>query len=153
MASELRENEEGMTEILRTNESVLRVMDLYTTKIGNSGSGSVAQSASASSNSTAESAGKASTTTSEKEDLSAASQNGVAASSSSGGATGGGEASDSVLIDLADLNFDPIMGGGSGGGGGGGGASSGGLDLNSSLSTLMDDISSLGQFLIKTCWR
>lgn len=135
MASELKENEEGMSDILRTNDSVLRVMDLYKSKTSNlppletgdgakGGEGAEASANTASKNSPAESK--------KQSEEPATAQN---------GATGGGGGSDSdVLIDLADLNFGsapiPITGG-----------AEGGLDLNSSLGlgSLMDDISALGE--------
>ena len=153
MASELKENEEGMSEILRTNDSVLRVMDLYKTKMAgfpkteSSDAGATGDS-SASSAKTTESGGPQVQGSSEATPTSSSGQNGAA-----------GGLSD-VLIDLADLNFggsSAAAGGGVGGGldglgGGGATAAAGGntsTDLNSSLGlgSLMDDISALGESL------
>lgn len=128
-----------MSDILRTNDNVLRVMDLYNSKMTQSpsseatptalnGEGSVTNGvAEAASSSSAAIATTSSTTT-----------------GSDGQATGTAEASSSLgrdeaadtLIDLADLNFDPTPSSGAVGGG----------DLNSStgLSSLMDDLSALG---------
>ena len=97
--------------------------------------------AGASSNSTENTASKASASDSaasgsqgrgSSEANTAPSQNGI-----SSGATGGSDSD--VLIDLADLNFDPV--------GTSDGASGGGGDLTSSLglSSLLDDISALGE--------
>ena len=139
MASELKGNEEGMSDILQTNDSILRVMDLYTNKMASlpplpSSKGA----AGASSNSTENTASKASASDSaasgsqgrgSSEANTAPSQNGI-----SSGATGGSDSD--VLIDLADLNFDPV------------GTSDGARgDLTSSLglSSLLDDISALGE--------
>ena len=146
MASELKENEDGMSDILHTNDSVLRVMDLYKSKMERylqpaTGDGAVSTSTTTTSTSTASvaTASKATATASgggtvkdSQETSGSADQNGVSE------ATGG--ASD-VLIDLADLNFDPMplsvssvgMGGVTG------------TDPNSSLGSLMDDISALGE--------
>ena len=131
MASELKENEEGMTDILRTNDSVLRVMDLYKSKMGNlpelesggnSSKGATGTTDTASKDTPTDGQGKTS------EEPAASAQNGA-----TGGAGGGSD----VLIDLADLNFGatPVSG------------AEGGLDLNSSLGlgSLMDDISALGK--------
>ncbi len=155
MASELKQNEEGMADILRTNDTVLRVMDLYKSKMGEDNlptsnldeeeAGRVASSSAALLAGSASSSGiplgeMAVTNSSELEE-----ENGTAGvgAGDNGGATGGGD----ILIDLGDLNFDtsPMMSGsGAVGGGGGGGVS---MDLNSSLGlgSLMDDLSALGK--------
>lgn len=139
MASELKQNEEGMSEILRTNDSVLRVSDLYKSKMESfaRSSGSEGAVGGASAIDTAKKivpSGSASSTggqgSSEEE----------GATSAQNGAAGG---KSDVLIDLADLNFDTVPMTGSAEGAGGGA----GVDLNShfSLGSLMDDISALGK--------
>ncbi len=140
MASELKENEDGMSEILRTNDSVLRVLDFYKTKmeslppLPSSNSGTGASSGSGGDSSAAKASSGEVHGSSE------------AATSGQNGATGG---TSDVLIDLADLNFGSGGGldGAVGGGAGGGAGTNSSTDLNSSLglSSLMDDISALGQ--------
>ena len=137
MASELKENEEGMSDILRTNDSVLRVMDLYKNKtsgfppLPSSNDGANSNEASKDTGSSSEDNKKAAR-------QSSSSTEPATATSAQNGATGG--VSD-VLIDLADLNFGttPVSG-----------AEGGAVDLNSSLglSSLMDDITALGEQLI-----
>ena len=117
MASELKQDEEGMAEILQTNETVIRVMDRYKAIFGEppppSGSSSTSSSTTATTSSSTSSAtatgGSATTVT------------------SSSGATGGEGATataaskqDDILIDLLDLDLGPppsATGGGAVGGG------------------------------------
>jgi hypothetical protein len=144
MASELKENEGGMSDILQTNDSVLRVMDLYTAKIASLPPLPSSEGAEgASSNSTENAASKVDSATSGGDQVQSSSSEVTTAAQQNGtlGATGGGSDSD-VLIDLADLNFDPV--------GTSDGASGGTSELNSSLGlgSLLDDISALGEWFI-----
>ena len=146
MASELKQNEEGMSEILRTNDSVLRVMDLYKSKLGDpskasSDNGTVEKAPQISNGAAKESSNVSSTKADSGDQLPSSSE---ATALVENGATGGGGADD-ILIDLADLNFgsSPAATGDSGASGGGGSSTT---DLNSSLGlgSLMDDLTALG---------
>ena len=150
MASELKQNEEGMSEILRTNDSVLRVMDLYKSKIGDPGAtneeGSKGGGATASNTK-----GGGATTSSTNTTVTTSSTSVPGDQSASkapppeeNGATGGVDSD--ILIDLADLNFDtPAITTNPGATG-----SVPPTDLNSSLGglgSLMDNLTALGMIL------
>lgn len=124
MATELKQNEEGMSDILQTNDSILRVTDLYNSKMKQSPS---SQATPTTSNGVGAVAGA------------------CAESSSSASATGAATAMDDLvtgtaLIDLADWNFDPTPITGAVGGEVQG-------DINSSigLGSFLDDLSALGK--------
>ena len=139
MASELKQDEEGMAEILQTNETVIRVMDRYKSMFGEPPS-TTASSSSTSSTTMA-------TTTA------ASTMGDTAMTVASEGATGGGETStkqDDVLIDLLGLDLGPAPSGGGGSGGNlssGSGASvgAGGSGSGTNLGSLLDDLGSLGK--------
>ena len=81
MASELQPNEDGMTEILKANDSLIRVLDSYEKKMGKKEGG-------------------------ESETKGAATGGGGSTSSDPVlPSTGGGGGDNSILLDLADLNF------------------------------------------------
>ena len=143
MASELKQDEEGMAEILQTNETVIRVMDRYKSIFGESPPSTTASS------STATNGTPSSSTTS-----TATGGSGTTVTSSSGATAAGGAGAtasskqDDVLIDLLDLDLGPPP---SGGGGGGGGATGGGNLASGSgtnLGSLLDDFESLSKEII-----
>ena len=147
MASELKQDEEGMAEILQTNETVIRVMDRYKAIFGeppSSTSSSTTTSTTATTSSTSTATGGSATP-----------------AMSSSGATGGGgnigegataaSKQDDILIDLLDLDLGPPPSGGAGAGGGnlasGSGASlgGGGAGNATNLGSLLDDFESLSK--------
>ncbi len=151
MASELKQNEEGMTDILQTNDSVLRVMDLYTAKIGKPATTSEATptvsnglngTTASSSTSEGQEGAAASATATPATSTVASSSEGQATATSDRVVSGRNEEA-SALIDLADLNFDPTPISGAVGGN----SASGGADLSSStgISSLLDDLGALGK--------
>ena len=97
MASDLKQNEDGMTEILQANDDLMRVMDQYKRTIG-------------------EGDGKGRTETTTVNGATAASE--TASSETTSGATattgatavGSNDSSNDVLIDLADFNFGETPG-------------------------------------------
>ena len=94
MASELKQNEQGMSEILQTNDSVLRSLDQYRKIFGEDiDTQDISTPPSSTSTETA--------TTALTENAASA-----ITMTTSGEVNGGGGSSD-VLIDLADLNFGP----------------------------------------------
>lgn len=105
MASELQPNEEGMTDIIQTNDALIRVLDHYERVVGpkDEGQGSKDTPATNASGQQSQNGGS-----------SQSNQNG---SSSGGGVKDGGSggASD-LLLDLADLNFGTTQPTGSGSG-------------------------------------
>ena len=135
MASELKPEEEGMTEILQTNETIIRVMDRYKSIFGEPPSTDTSSSTTNTATSTTATAAGTVTTSS------------GGATASGGDATAGGGASskqDDVLIDLLDLD----LGGTSAAGGNlssGSGASigAGGSGSGTNLGSLLDDLGSL----------
>ena len=89
MASELQPNEEGMTEILKANDSLIRVLDSYEKKLGKKkGEGG-------------EGEGETKGGATGGGELSGTLGDPVPSSTTGGG--GGGDSS--ILLDLADLNF------------------------------------------------
>ena len=78
MASELQQNEEGMTEILQANDALIRVLDLYKRTVGTTSSPKPSQDEEKSSTQPSNDPVNDTTTQSETNDL---------------------------LLDLADLNF------------------------------------------------
>lgn len=140
-----------MSEILQTNDSVLRVMDLYNAKMNKSSSSEATPTKSNGLDSAKGKAESGPSTSSGAPDgatavtsTTASSSEGQATATAESEASGRNEAAD-VLIDLADLNFDPTpisgVGGASTSGGGGR------TDLNSStgLGSLLDDLGALGK--------
>lgn len=138
IASELKADEEGMSEILRTNDSVLRVTDLYKSKMGGSPRSPTSDGAVGGATSNINTASKNTSSDSKESGTQGQGSSSVVAASDQNGATGG--VSD-ILIDLADLNFGTTPTTGLEGVGGSG------ADLNSSLGlgSLLDDISALGE--------
>ena len=138
MASELKQDEEGMAEILQTNETVIRVMDRYKSIFGEPTTNGT---------STTSSTTTATTTTT----ASGTPSSGAVASGAEGGVAAGGGASaskqDDVLIDLLDLDLGPpatIVGGGANLSSGSGTSVGGGSGSGTNLGSLLDDLGSLG---------
>ena len=92
MASELQPNEEGMTDILKANDSLIRVLDAYEKKIGKKEGGGGGGE-------TEKNGGMGMTATSGGGLLGPSG----ATPAATGG--GGGGPDSSILLDLADLNF------------------------------------------------
>lgn len=150
MASELKQDEEGMAEILQTNETVTRVMDRYKAIFGEppSSTASPATTGTTATTSTTSAATGGSATT-------VTSSSGAAGGEGATAAAGATAASkqDDVLIDLLDLDLGPPPSGGGGGAAGGGnlasgsGASLGGGGGGSgpNLGSLLDDLESLSK--------
>ena len=93
MASNLKPEEEGMDDILQTNDDLLRVMDTYKRVVGEGGTTSAA----------AQNGGRETQRSKEaSEEAGAAGGVGLGV----GGGGGGGDAS--TLIDLADLDFGSL---------------------------------------------
>ena len=89
MASELKANEEGMSQILGVNDSLIRVIDFYQRTVGENGPADPSASSTAAAVSTAP---DVSSTTEKVE-------------SSGNAGDSGATASGDLLIELADLNF------------------------------------------------
>ena len=147
MASELKSDEEGMAEILQTNETVIRVMDRYKGVFGEPPPSTASTSSSSSATSTTATAatgGGATTTTT--------SSSGATASGSDT-ATGGGASSkqDDVLIDLLDLDLGPSPSGGNLSSGSGGSIGAGGSGSGTNLGSLLDDFGSLSMLTLFSC--
>ena len=142
MASELKPEEEGMTEILQTNETVIRVMDRYKSIFGEPPSTEASSSTtSAATSTTATAAGTTMT-----------SSGGATASGGAEAATGGGASSkqDDVLIDLLDLDLGaPPAGGGNLSSGSGGSIGAGGSGSGTNLGSLLDDLGSLSMWQVE----
>ena len=140
MASELKQDEEGMAEILQTNETVIRVLDRYKAIFGEPPS-STASTTTATSTISSTSMATSSTTTS-----SGATGGGGNIGEGAAGATAASK-QDDVLIDLLDLDLGPPPSGGSGGGNlaSGSGASLGGGGGGTNLGSLLDDFGSLSK--------
>ena len=153
MASELKQNEEGMTDILQTNDSVLRVMDLYDAKFNKNKpkatltttsngmgdektSGNTAEGSSASTGPSEGATAVTATTTV------ASGSEGQGVPTAEGGASGRSEPAN-ALIDLADLNFDPTPVAGAGGNSVPGGAS--GFGASTGLGSLLSELGTLGK--------
>ena len=94
MASELQPNEEGMTDILKANDSLIRVLDAYEKKIGKKEGGG------GGGGETEKNGGMGMTATSGEGLLG---PSGATPAATGGG--GGGGPDSSILLDLADLNF------------------------------------------------
>jgi hypothetical protein len=144
MASELKQDEEGMAEILQTNETVIRVMDRYKAIFGEPPSttaSSTTTNGTPSTTSTATTGGSTTTVTS-----SSGAAGGGEGATASAGATAASK-QDDVLIDLLDLDLGPPPSGGGSGGGGGGAAGGGNLASGSgtNLGSLLDDFESLSK--------
>jgi len=152
MASELKQNEEGMTDILQTNDAVLRVMDLYETKFnkttpttntsngmddGKTGGGAVGGSSASAGSSEGATAVVSTTSTV------ASGSEGQGTPSTQAEASGRSDEPANALIDLADLNFDPTPITGANGSSVSGGVT----DLSSStgLGSLLNDLGMLGK--------
>ena len=99
MASNLKPEEEGMDDILQTNDDLLRVMDTYKRLVGEGGEGGTA----ATQNGTRE-AQKGGEGKEAPEEAGAAGGIGLGL----GGEGGGGAGDASTLIDLADLDFGSL---------------------------------------------
>ena len=131
MASELKQNEEGMSDILQTNDSVIRVIDLYNSKMKQSPSPQTTDTASSSegvaANGVDNVAGASST----------AAMAVSAAIATTGTASADSQVTGNALIDLADWSFDPNPISGAVGGVG--------ISSNSGLGSLMDELSALGK--------
>lgn len=129
MASELKQNEEGMSEILQTNDDLARVLDQYKRAFGDDKSEEGASSATASETPTTNGA---STSTSLVAD------SGAVGAMATDAKTTGATASDSnglgsdILIDLADLNF------------GSSGPGQNAATASSTSGSLLDDLGQLG---------
>lgn len=95
MASELKQNEEGMAEILQVNDSLIRVMDRYKKIMGEDDPETTASTSTTATSTTA---------TTSASDLVTTTQSPNASSMSTGAVASAAGGSD-VLIDLADLNF------------------------------------------------
>ena len=143
MASELKQDEEGMAEILQTNETVIRVMDRYKSIFGEPPPSTTAASSSTTTTNGTPSSATTSTAT-------GGSGSTVASSSGAAGNIGEGATAaskqDDVLIDLLDLDLGPPSSsvGGVGAVGGGNLASGSGTNLGS----LLDDFESLSKEII-----
>ena len=133
MAGSLKNNEEGMADILAANESLLRVTDTYK-RIFEPSEGSTSNGATAEQTSTTTSATVTTTTTASAEGAVANTASGDVANSSAGGGASGGD----VLIDLAGLDFGPpptpVTG------------ATTTTTQDSNLSSLIDDIGLLGTY-------
>ena len=134
MASEMKQNEDGMSDILQTNEKLLRVSDRYHKLIGGTepeaattGTENGTSKKLASSEASGEAAGTGSVATVTKTE---------ATPTETPGAVGGGDVSD-VLIDLADLNLGPPPPSASNSAGG---QASGNMDL-------LGELGMLGEFV------
>ena len=108
MASNLKQEEEGMDEILQTNDDLLRVMDTFKRVVGMSGVAKEGATGGEEGASDGAVAGGAATgeqmgTLSERPEESGA-VGGGGSEVMGGGGGGGGEGED-ILIDLADLDF------------------------------------------------
>ena len=138
MASELKQDEEGMAEILQTNETVIRVMDRYKSIFGEP---------------TPKTNGTSATTMAGSTTTAAGGGDGTSTSASGAAALGcvaeGGASSkqDDVLIDLLGLDLGPSPTVASGGNlsSGSGASIGGGSGSGANLGSLLDDLGSLGE--------
>ena len=142
MASNLKQEEEGMDEILQTNDDLLRVMDTFKRVVGMSGvakegEGGASDGAVAGGAATGEQMG----TLSERPEEAGAVGGGGSEAMGGGGGEGGEEGD--ILIDLADLDFGslptPV--------GVGGQQASGGVPPSTGDS-LLDTLGTLGETVI-----
>ena len=151
MASELKQDEEGMAEILQTNETVIRVMDRYKSIFGEPPPSTTASSSSTTTNGTPSSSTTSTATggsgTIVTSSSGAAGNIGEGATAAAGG-TGATASSkqDDVLIDLLDLDLGPPSSSVGGGGAAGGGNLASGSGTN--LGSLLDDFESLSKEII-----
>ena len=109
LASTLKPEDDGMEEILQTNDDLLRVMDTYKRVVGVGGGESVGGGGGGGNlveNGTQSGAGVGKTQAEKPEEAGAVGGGTGLAMGGAGGGGGGGDAS--TLIDLADLDFGTI---------------------------------------------
>ena len=152
MASELKQDEEGMAEILQTNETVIRVLDRYKSIFGEPPPSTTVASSSTTTNGTPSSSTASTATggsgTTVTSSLGATGNIGEGATAAAGGGAGATAASkqDDVLIDLLDLDLGPPSSSVGGGGAVGGGNLASGSGTN--LGSLLDDFENLSKEII-----
>lgn len=142
MASELKQDEEGMAEILQTNETVTRVMDRYKGIFGEPPATSMSTPSSSTNTATTTTASMTGATNTVPSGATAGSEG------ATGGATSGAaDKQDDVLIDLLDLDLGPPPSSAGGGNlvSGSGTSLGGGSGSGTNLGSLLDDIGSLGK--------